>query len=209
MAKADSSATTQPAATVWVLDNVKSIGGNDVQVMGAPQTVTTPYGPALHFNGESDGLLLSTNPIKAWPSFTIEMLIKPDSAGPKEQRFLHVEDTDGNRGTIELRLLDGGWALDTFLLSPPNRLTLLDNSKLHPADKWYWVAPVYSDGKMTSYIDGAKELAGDMQMDPMGDGKISLGVRQNRVSWFKGALREVRFSPVPLTPDQLQHVAQK
>jgi hypothetical protein len=209
VAKDNPGPASQPAMTVWVLDNLKSVGGNVPEVIGQPQVVTTPMGPAMHFNGESDGLLLSVNPINGWAAFTMEMLIKPEAGGPKEQRFLHVEDGDGNRGTMELRMLDKGWALDTFLLAPPARLTLLDQTKLHPADQWTWVALVYQNGKMTSYINGAKELEGVINMVPMGDGKISLGVRQNHVSWFKGLIREVRFHAEALPADRLQRASQK
>jgi hypothetical protein len=36
-------------------------------------------------------------------------------------------------------------------------------------------------------------------------GRTSIGVRQNRVSWFKGAIAEVRFTPAALPADQLRH----
>jgi hypothetical protein len=58
---------------------------------------------------------------------------------------------------------------------------------------------------MASYINGEKELEGDVNVTPMVDGKISLGVRQNKVYWYKGIIREMRFHPAALTPGQLQH----
>jgi hypothetical protein len=33
-----------------------------------------------------------------------------------------------------------------------------------------------------------------------------VGVRQNKVYWFKGAIKEVRFTPAALAPEKLQRV---
>jgi hypothetical protein len=49
-----------------------------------------------------------------------------------------------------------------------------------------------------------KELEGNVTIPPMDAGRISLGVRQNKVYWFKGGIREVRFSPAALAPAELQ-----
>jgi hypothetical protein len=60
---------------------------------------------------------------------------------------------------------------------------------------------------MTHFVNGEKELeATDVKFGPLGPGKISLGVRQNRLYWFKGAIREVRFTPAALPPEKLQRV---
>jgi hypothetical protein len=58
---------------------------------------------------------------------------------------------------------------------------------------------------MTHYVDGERELTGEVEFPPMTTGRTSIGVRQNRVSWFKGAIAEVRFTPVALPADQLLH----
>ena len=112
---------------------------------------------------------------------------------------------------MEIRLAKNGWSLDTFLyaLNPESRCTLLDRTKLHPADRWTWVALVYANGHMTHYIDGVKELEGDVVFPPMQAGQISLGVRQNKVYWFKGSMREVRFHPSALAAEKLQRTASK
>src|SRR5205085_2007538 len=112
-----------------------------------------------------------------------------------------------SRVMMETRLIDKNWALDTFLHSGQSDRALLDRTKLHPADQWTWVALTYADGKETSYINGAKELEGDVTFAPMVEGKISLGVRQNKLYWFKGAIREVRFHPEALAPAKLQRTA--
>ena len=42
------------------------------------------------------------------------------------------------------------------------------------------------------------------QFTEFGEGQISLGVRQNKVFWFKGGIREVRFHREAIAADQLQ-----
>ena len=197
-----------PVATVWRLEQTTTVGGHPVTVLGAPRVIADATGQAVQFNGATDGLLLPVNPLAGLAQFTIEALIKPDATGPAEQRFLHLQDERGSRALLEIRLTDAGWALDTFLRSenPPAELPLLDRTKTHPANRWTWVALVYADGHMAHYIDGVKELEGDVAFPPMTAGQTSLGVRQNKVYWFKGGIREVRFHPVGLKPEALQRL---
>ncbi len=202
------SATHQPATTLWRLEEATTVGGHPATMLGAPRVVADAIGKAVQFNGATDGLLLPVNPLAGLAQFTIEALIKPDATGPAEQRFLHLQDEPGSRVLLEIRLTDAGWALDTFLRSenPPAERPLLDRTKTHPANRWTWVALAYANGHMTHYIDGVKELEGDVTFPPMATGSTSLGVRQNKVSWFKGGIREVRFHPVALQPADLQRL---
>ncbi len=200
------SAADKPALTVWKIEAVNQIGGHPTTVIGFPKPVEDSTVRALWFDGAKDGLLVPVNPIKGMEKFTIEMLICPDADGPEEQRFLHIQDEVGNRGLLELRMTSEGWALDSFLRSEVTKkqLPLLDRTKLHPAKRWTWVALVYEDERMAHYIDGVKELEGEVPFTPMGDGKVSIGVRQNLVSWFKGGIREVRFHSSALRREALQ-----
>jgi hypothetical protein len=59
---------------------------------------------------------------------------------------------------------------------------------------------------MTSFVNGQQELQGDVEFPGFGDGKVSVGVRQNKVYWFKGAIREVRYHDEALAPEKLQRV---
>jgi hypothetical protein len=197
-----------PVPVVWTLDNVTSIGGHRPTVLGMPKIVeATRGGPALHFNGQSDGIRLMVNPLRRWTTFTIEVLFLPEADSPPAQRFLHIQDERGGRVTLETRSSDGNsWSLDMFLLSGENHHVLLDRTKLHPVGKWSWVALVYDGNKMTSYINGMKELEAKIAFAPMADGRMSLGVRLNRVFWFKGCIKEVRFTPAPLATDALQRL---
>ena len=192
---------------VWTLDNAASIGGHQPTVLGAPRFIDGGVGPAACFNGKDDGLVISAIPIAGWSQFTIEVLFRPDADGPEAQRFVHLQDERESRVLIEIRVTpDRQWCLDTFLLSGKNSLPLMDKTKLHPAGSWHWAALVYDGKKMAHYVDGTKEMEGEVAFPPMTTGQTSLGVRLNRVYWFKGSIREVHFSPTALGATQLQHL---
>jgi hypothetical protein len=199
-------AAGQPATTVWHLDQIEGMGGHAVTVLGAPQVAKEAGAAAVHFNGASDGLFVPVNPLQGAETFTIEVLFNPAADGPVEQRFLHLQDTPTSRALLEIRLAGGTWALDAFLFSPvtKGRLVLLDATKRHPADRWTWVAMVYDGKRLTSYVDGVKELEGEVSFPLMSSGRVSLGVRQNKVSWFKGGLREVRWHTRAVSAEDLQ-----
>jgi acetyl esterase/lipase len=187
----------QAAPTTWRVDNVERIGGYPVTVLGTPKVVQTDIGAAVEFNGSTDGLVLDANPLTGLATFTIDVVFQPSTDGPEEQRFFHVEEAEtGNRALIELRMLAGqGWALDTYLRSGEAGLTLLDRALTHPAGRWH-VATLTYDGKtMTHYVDGVQELSGETTFAPLRAGRMSLGVRLNQVSWFKGRIHSIRLSP--------------
>jgi hypothetical protein len=195
------------ADEVWRLDNTDKLAGYAVTVVGKPRVERAGEKEStVIFDGARDGLFVPAVPIAGAKVFTIEVLIRPAVDGNEEQRFLHLEDKAGRRALMELRLKDAQWSLDTFLFSDPNRLTLLDRTKLHPAGRWYWVALRYDGKTMTSFIDGVKELEGPVDFAGLSEGQTSVGVRQNRVSWFKGAIGEVRFHNEALPPEKLQRV---
>ena len=202
-AEAAAPKTTSPGPVIWPLDSVTSVGGWTPTVLGAPRVAAGES--AVYFNGVDDGLVLPVNPLAGLREFTIEILFKPEAGGPPEQRFLHIEDERGSRALIEIRLLEGGrWCLDTFLFSGASRLPLIDRTKLHPAGRWTWAALVYDGRKMAHFINGVREVEGEMAFVPMAAGRTSLGVRLNQTSWFKGAIREVRFHTTALPEDRLQ-----
>src|SRR5688572_15828470 len=192
-------------ATVWQLDNLSVIGGHPVEVLGAPTRLERER-KALCFDGKADAIFLGVNPLEGWQQFTIEVLFKPDGDGPVEQRFLHIQDAQERRVLIETRVTaQRTWALDTFLrATDADKLTLLDNTRAQPTDAWYWAALVYDGNTMAHYVNGDKQLEGPVAFPAMGEGRISLGVRQNRVHWFKGCIAQVRFSPQALAPASLR-----
>jgi hypothetical protein len=195
VAPAPSAQTAERPAVVWAIDNLQAIGGHAVGVLGSPRVVTTPHGPAVEFNGESDGLLVESNPIAGARAFRIEVDLAPAAGGPAEQRFLHIQQADAdNRALLELRMLTPeSWCLDTFLRFGPPGLALIDRGRAHRAGEWHTVALSYDGVTMAHEVDGVRELSGAVAFGPMGAGRTSIGVRQNRVSWFKGRMRQVRF----------------
>ncbi len=50
---------------------------------------------------------------------------------------------------------------------------------------------------MSHFVDGVREL-GEVPFQPLGTGRTSTGVRQNRVSWFKGRIHRVDIAPTAL-----------
>ncbi len=195
-----------PVTTVWRLDQTAQVGGLATTVLGEPKVVTDAGGPAAHFNGSTDGIFVPANPLAGWTQFTVEILFSPEEGGLEAQRFMHIQDPVW-RVMIETRLDGkGGWWLDTFLGNKSKGQPLIDPKHIHPTGRWYWAAVSYDGRHMVDYINGEKELEADTEFGPMTAGQISLGVRQNKVYWFKGGIREVRFHSVALAPAALQRV---
>jgi hypothetical protein len=158
-------------------------------------------GKAISFNGKGDGLLLNRNPIEGARAFTIEAIFRPEAGGDFEQRWLHIQDDKiDDRALLELRATGNEWFLDTFIKSGENRLALFAEKFKHPIGPWYHVALVFDGVTMRHYVDGQEEMSGPLTISFLGPGKTSLGVRMNQVSWFKGAIREVRFTQRALRP---------
>jgi PelA/Pel-15E family pectate lyase len=201
----DRPAVGAPAPVVWTLDSLSAIGGHQVRATGTPRVVTTELGPAVEFDGVDDGLFLDVNPLEGLARFTVEVLFQPDAGGGVEQRFLHVEEAGTeNRALVELRRLpDSSWTLDTFLLHGNASLTLVDRSQAHPANRWHTAALAFDGQTMAHWVDGVREASGAVAFRPLGAGRTSIGVRQNRVSWFKGRIREIRITPGAVPPDRM------
>jgi xylan 1,4-beta-xylosidase len=195
-----SGAAQSMTTTEWRLDNLRHIGGLPVQIIGAPAVVSTDIGPAIQFNGVGDGLLLERNPLEGLSQFTIEVLFAVDPEGPIEQRFLHMQESEGeNRALLELRLNGGRWALDSFVRHGDAQLPLLDLAKTHSAAGWHVATTVFDGTAMTHYVDAVEQGSGAVAFRPLGRGRTSIGVRQNRVSWFKGKIHTVRVTPTVLS----------
>jgi hypothetical protein len=176
--------------------------GKGVSFSGDPKVIKTSYGNAMVFDGEDDAIFLDINPLKDLTSYTIEALFRPDPDGPEEQRFVHIGESDSDRLLFETRTTkDNKWYLDTFVLSGENKKALLDPALLHPVGSWYHVAlTVGEDGEMTNYVNGKMELRAKADSHLIRSGKTSIGVRQNKISWYKGAIYIIRISPGLLSP---------
>ncbi len=188
-----------PPAITWRLDNLSRAGGDAITLVGTPVLVSTAIGPAIQFNGTTDGVFIERNALEGLASFTIEVLFSADAEGPVEQRFLHVQEATGeNRALVELRLNAGRWVLDSYVRHGTAQLTLLDAAKSHAAERWHVASTTFADGVLRHYVDGTPQGEGAVAFQPLGAGRTSIGVRQNRVSWFKGRIHTVRITPAAL-----------
>jgi len=192
------------APVTWRLDNLASIAGHAVTVAGEPRVIDTPGGKAILFDGIDDGIFLDTHPLAGMETFTVEVVFRPDRDGSVEQRFFHMQEIDSEaRVMFETRLVENThWFLDTFILSGEQRVVLYAEDDLHDLDAWQHAAIVVDGATMRHYVNGELELSEPLAYSPQADGKTSLGVRLNRVHWFKGAIRTARFTPGVLSPDQ-------
>jgi len=122
---------------------------------------------------------------------------QPAAGGPEEQRFVHFQEAQTeNRALVQLRMTPAGtWSLDTYLRHGDAGLTLLDRNASHPAGRWYVVALTFDGRSMSHFVDRVREQSGDIAFKPLAAGRTSIGVRQNRISWFKGRIRSIRITP--------------
>jgi len=196
-----------PAPERWLIDSVTTIHGLTPMVLGSPVVTSTPHGDALCFDGD-DAVVLDDHPLVGLGAFTLEALVRIDGvtdAAFNQPRYLHIEATTGPaRATMEARVTDTTFYLDTFLLAGTASRTLMDSAKLHPVGQWTWTALTYDGATMRHFVDGVEDANGPVTVPAFGPGKLSLGVRQNLMYWFKGCVREVRVTAAPLAAGQLQ-----
>lgn len=190
---------------VWRLDNLEKIGGHTVTVEGEPTVIDTANGKAIEFDGVDDGIFLDLHPLAGMSTFTVEIIFKPYSGGAEEQRFFHMqEEPSEERVMFETRLVDGNrWFLDTFIFSGDQKIPLYAADNKHPLDNWYHAAIVVDGESFKHYVDCELELTEDIRFEPQNSGRTSLGVRINKVNWYKGAIRTVRFTPRALAAEEL------
>lgn len=211
-------ASAQPVPVTWTFDRLDRIGGVATRVEGNPKIVDTPLGKAIQFNGVDDALWIEQHPLAGAETFTFEAIFRPDG-GAFEQRWFHLAERDPKtrllasaehpkgpdthaRFLFEIRVVDNQWYLDAFVGGPGYNKPLIFKDKLHPIGQWYHVAQTYDGKTYRSYVNGQLQGEEDIAFKPQGEGAASVGARINRLNYFNGAVRQVRFSPKALTPDQ-------
>lgn len=207
----------QAAQSVWTFDNLARIGGLVPKVEGSPKLVDSPVGKAVQFNGKNDALFFADRPLVGAKAFTIEAIIRPEG-GDFEQRWMHIVETDPVTGRdanpagtsdpnprfmFEVRVKDGNWYLDAFVNSKAGSKALIFPEKQHPLNRWYAVAQTYDGKTYRTYVNGVLEGEADVPFTPHGPGHVSVGVRINRVNYFKGAVAQARFTDAALPANQL------
>jgi hypothetical protein len=186
--------------TEWALSDLILKRTDGVRITGNPGIVKFKSGEAVSFDGSADAVFLENMPLAGNSNFTVEVVFRPSGGGNFEQRFLHFGDVQGDRVLLELRSTPAGWYFDAFIKTGDAQLALIEPALLHPSDRWYHIAYVIDNGKISTFINNKKELEGEIQMTPLKSGKTSIGVRQNEVSWFKGDIFRIRITPEALEP---------
>jgi Concanavalin A-like lectin/glucanases superfamily len=192
---------------LWTFDKLENIGGYATTVLGHPRVIQTPVGQAVEFNGVDDALFVDNHPLAGAETFTWEVIFRPDRGGAQAQRFFHLQERDPktgadteNRFLLETRLYGSQWALDAYVNSGDVSKTLFDDQRLHPLGAWCQVAMLYDGQTFRSYVNGELQGSAEIHFAPEGPGHSSVGVRINKTYYFKGAVREARFTRRALTP---------
>jgi len=192
---------------LWSFDRLDNIGGHKTTLLGEPRIIDTPAGKAVEFDGVDDAIVIDDHPLAGARTFTLEAVFRPDG-GAREQRFLHLNENpatgaDGeNRMLLEIRVMGEQWFLDSYHQSGAANKALMNRQALHPVGAWYHVATVYDGQQLRNYVDGVQEGAFTLSLLPHGPGRTSVGVRINKVSYFKGAVRVARFTRRALSPSE-------
>jgi len=188
----------------WKFDNLQSIGGHTVKVMGNPKVIDTPKGKAIEFDGVDDAIFLEVHPLAGATTFTWEAIFRPDKGGKAEQRIFHLQENGSEtRMLFETRLVGDQWYLDAFVRSDAGNQALMEKTKLHPLGEWYAIAAVYDGKELSSYVNGVLQMKAALKFAPQKPGRTSLGVRINLKDYFKGAFREARMTKKALKSSQL------
>jgi hypothetical protein len=194
---------------VWTFDRLDRINGIPTVVAGQPRVIKTALGKAVQFNGVDDALFIAKHPLAGVETFSFEAIFRPESGGAPEQRWFHLAEQDPKTGAdtdtrflFEIRVIEGKWCLDAFVHTPIANQALLNRQFLHPLDVWHHVAMVYDGTEFRSYVNGVLEGKAAIHFAPQGPGHSSVGVRINKVNYFKGSVRQARFTRRVLTPEE-------
>jgi hypothetical protein len=185
---------------VWTFDRTDRIGGHKTTILGHPHVINSPVGKAIQFNGVDDAIFLDVHPLAGASTFTWEAIFRPDG-GDREQRWFHLQEANTeNRMLFEIRVADNQWFLDSFNQTGAASKALINRNALHPVGAWYHVAAVYDGKEFRNYVNGVQEGAAEIHFEPQAPGRTAVGVRINKVNYFKGAVHSARFTRHALTP---------
>jgi hypothetical protein len=186
---------------VWKFDRLENIGGHPTSSEGGPKLIATPAGKAMLLDGVDDVVFIENHPLAGAAAFTIEAVFRPDG-GAFEQRWLHLAEADAVNGEaqsprtlFEVRVVEDKWYLDAFTTGPGYNKALVVPEKTFPVGRWYAVQQTFDGTIYRSYVDGVLQAEAELDYRPQGPGRASIGMRINRVTPFKGAVLEARFTP--------------
>jgi hypothetical protein len=169
--------------------------------------IDSPLGKVVEFDGKDDALFIEDHPLAGAATFTFEAIFRPDG-GEKEQRWFHLNELPAtgadseNRMLFEIRVVNDQWYFDSYAQSGAASKALINRAALHPLGTWYHVAAVYDGKEFSNYVNGVREGAAELSLAPHGPGRTSVGVRINKVFYFRGAVRLARFTRRALSPSE-------
>ncbi len=208
-----------PRQTTWTFDRLDTIGGLPVKVDGHPKVIETPLGKAVAFDGVDDSIYIDQHPLAGAEQFTFEAIFRPDG-GATEQRWFHLAERNPSTGqlitlTAAVRRMrtpvscsscgsstGNRWCLDAFVAGPGYSRALLFRRQV-TSDRGVVSRRFHVRRENVPQLcqwrpRGEAELA----FRPQGPGGTSVGTRVNHVNYFNGAVRQARFTPRALPPDQ-------
>jgi hypothetical protein len=195
-------------SVIWTFDRLENIGGHKTTVLGDPKVIDAPVGKAVEFDGVDDGLIVDDHPLAGAETFTLEAIFRPDG-GEREQRWFHLSEQDPATGTdtdnrmlFEIRVAGDAWFLDSYNQSGTASKALMNRTALHPLGAWYHVASVYDGKEFSNYVGGQREGSAELSLAPHRQGHTAIGVRINKVFFFKGAVHLARFTRRALAPSE-------
>ena len=191
----------EQSEVTWIITDLLE-AKEGISVVGNPNIIDSPFGKAVHFNGKEDGILLEEMPLRNLSEFSVEMLIRFDAGGNHEQRYFHTGSVREDRLLLEMRSNMDTWYLDGMVETGGNWVVLMSPEYVHPFSQWYHIAFTVKKGEQITYVNGNKELEGKIDFTPISEGATSIGVRQNRVSWFQGAIYSIHITNRVLKPDE-------
>ena len=197
---------------IWTFDRLENIGGHKTTVLGKPRIIDSPVGKAIEFDGVEDALFIEDHPLAGAETFTWEAIFRPDG-GDREQRWFHLSEQDpetgadtDNRMLFEIRVAGDQWFLDSYSQSGTENKAIMNRNALHPLGAWHHVAAVYDGKEFSNYVDGVREGMAELHLAPHRPGHTSVGVRINKVFYFKGAVHLARFTRRALSPAEFLRV---
>jgi len=190
---------------LWTFDHLAEVGGHPTTIEGAPTLIDTAAGKAVLFDGADDVMFVANHPLAGATAFTIEAVFRPDG-GVFEQRWLHLAEADPANGDaqtprtlFEVRVVEAAWYLDAFTTGPGYNKALVVPEQTFPVGRWYAVQQTF-DGKIyRSFVNGVLQAEAELDYKPQGPGRTAIGMRVNKITPFKGAVLNARFTPRALT----------
>jgi len=202
--------TPAPRSKIWTFDRLDRIGGLVPTVVGEPQIIDSPQGKAVYFNGVDDALFFDEHPLAGAETFCFEAIFRPDG-GNFEQRWFHLAEVTpeidpaivsaSTRFLFEIRVVGNEWYLDTFVAGSGYKQTLIFPERRYPIGQWYHVAQTFDGKTYQAWVNGDLQGGAEIPFKAQGAGQTSVGVRFNRIDWFKGAIAQARFTPAFVPPE--------